>query len=394
MEEICNSSIPSWLNDGFLKMIVSTEDSNVDIISTKIECECESEENRRYTLYRVCIELTRDGHEENNSLIVKAAEGNPGINRSEKSLTKEINAYTILNLRMHKILEKLHQKFAPKLYYAHNCPNEVLVHEDLDASDFRHAMPTLGYDTKTCVSVIRKLAHYHASSVVLHKKHPDAMASFKISTYSDREMLEKKFPPVLKKLAKEVERWPDYKERFAVKLHNLANSAVDKICECVKTRESDFNVLCHEELCLQNIMFEYSENSLDINDVRFLDYKSVHWGSPAIDFHRFLHSCAAPEVLEWSHILVEEYYCVLEETLKRLGYPELCPSIAHFYRQLEKRVMFGLILGLVDRAILLADSDSTSNYKDTKDTLDIEFSDRYKNLLKKILIVLQIKGWL
>ncbi|KAJ9582757.1 hypothetical protein L9F63_022902 [Diploptera punctata] len=393
MEERTISTVPSWLSDGFLKMVISREDCNVDIISSKVETYSESETNKPCSTYRVTVESLTNGHKEKNSLLIKSTTDNSKINQNENSLTREINAYTLLVLPMQKILEKLQLQFAPKLYFARSGPDEVLVHEDLEATDYRQAVPSSGCDMKTCILVTRKLAQFHASSVVLNQTHPDVMTSFKFSTYSQEsvERLQNVFPPVLRKLAKQVETWPEYRERFAVKLHNLANSAVDKICECVTTIKNDFNVLCHEELCLQNILFGYSEHAAEIDEVRFFNYGSVHWGSPVVDFYRFLHSCAAPDVLEWSQILAEEYYFVLEDTLNRLGYHQLCPSIAHFYNQLEKRVHFGLILGLVDRAIMLSDNypiPCVENYA------DVEFSDRYKNVVKKILLVLQTKGWI
>ena len=171
---------------------------------------------------------------------------------------------------MQEMLDKICVQFAPKLYYTSCVREEVLVLEDLESAGFRHAVPSPGFDWVPCLIVVKKLAYYHASSVVLHKSQRGVMDSFKVSAYSDehRERLEKIYPPFLKKLAAEVESWPDYKERFADKLHNLANRAVDEICGCVRTKESDFNVLCHEGLSVKNIVFGYSEDAFVIDETR------------------------------------------------------------------------------------------------------------------------------
>ena len=129
---------------------------------------------------------------------------------------------------------------------------------------------TLGLDLKHCLLVMRQIGRYHAASVVLQQNSPDRFICFRESMFRSEGFASCKqiFRTSLTNLAKEVEKWPRYKEALNEKLLNMADSAYTRFIDSVKRDEQEFNVLCHGDLWLNNMMFRYSEESGELTEVR------------------------------------------------------------------------------------------------------------------------------
>jgi fructosamine-3-kinase len=81
-------------------------------------------------------------------------------------------------------------------------------------------------------------------------------------------MIETVYQSSLKSLAKEVEKWPLFSDRFAFKLYRVADKAVDFIIKILERDDDDFNVFIHGDLWVNNIMFRYSDVTDEVVDVR------------------------------------------------------------------------------------------------------------------------------
>jgi hypothetical protein len=101
---------------------------------------------------------------------------------------------------------------------------------------------TVELDMQHCLLVMKTLAQSHAASAVLHHKDPEIFKPFSESFYCERQRktLELIFQTTLKNLAKEVEQWPLFNDRFACKLHRIADKAVDLLIKFVE-RETTMN---------------------------------------------------------------------------------------------------------------------------------------------------------
>jgi len=129
---------------------------------------------------------------------------------------------------------------------------------------------TVGLDMQHCLLVMKAIAQSHAASAVLHLKEPQIFKRFNESIYceSQRKMIEIFFQGSLKSLAKEVEKWPLFNDRFASKLHRVADKSVDFLIKIVERDDDDFNVFIHGDLWVNNIMFRYSDVTDEVVDVR------------------------------------------------------------------------------------------------------------------------------
>ena len=74
----------------------------------------------------------------------------------------------------------------------------------------------------------------------------------------------------VKTLAKEVEKWPLFNDRFASTLHRVADKFLDFLIKFVERDDDDFNVFIHGDLWKNNMMFRYSDDTDEVMDVRYV----------------------------------------------------------------------------------------------------------------------------
>ena len=158
------------------------------------------------------------------------------------------------------------------LYYHCGSPETALVLDDLKEQGFRMADRTVGLDMQHCLLVMKAIAQSHAASVVLHLKDPEIFKPFSESFYCERQRktIEMVFQNNLKCLAKEVENWPFFNDRFACKLHRFADISTDFLIKMLKRDDGNFNTLVHGDLKMNNIMFRYSDVTDEVVDVRYV----------------------------------------------------------------------------------------------------------------------------
>jgi len=137
---------------------------------------------------------------------------------------------------------------------------------------------TVGLDMQHCLLVMKAIAQSHAASAVLHLKNPQIFKPFCESFYCERQRNTIGFilQSVLKSLAKEVEKWPLFNDRFAYKLYRVADKIVDLLIKFAQRDNNDFYVFVHGDLWINNIMFRYSDVTDEVVDVR---YVAVYWCS-------------------------------------------------------------------------------------------------------------------
>jgi hypothetical protein len=163
------------------------------------------------------------------------------------------------------------QPCAARCLYYHSGSNAyAIVLDDLTEQGFRLADRTVGLDMQHSLLVMKAIAQSHAASAVLHFQEPEIFKPFSESFYCEqhRNTIELILQRTIKSLAKEVEKWPLFNNRFACKLHRVADKSVDCFIKLLERDEDDFNVFVHGDLWVNNIMFRYSEDTDEVVDVR------------------------------------------------------------------------------------------------------------------------------
>jgi thiamine kinase-like enzyme len=197
------------------------------------------------------------------------------ILREKRIFEREINTYTLILPSLHRLLrhsslENYQPLSANLLYTLSDLPQQVIVLQDLKAQSFRMADKTRGLDLKHSLLVMKQIGRYHGASAVLQQKTPENVLYFREGLYGSKvfETSEDFFRNGATDLANEVAKWPQYGQRFSEKLLKLADNAYTKFLESLTRREEEFNVLCHGDLRLNNVMFRYSTETGEVTDIR------------------------------------------------------------------------------------------------------------------------------
>ncbi|KAJ4442925.1 hypothetical protein ANN_04522, partial [Periplaneta americana] len=404
------TSMPEWMSTSFFEKALRSaeEDNTITVISTDVKAATAAGDNYGSDMYRVVVKFRRRNETEEISIIVKALKQvSNGVLAKIAGLRKvfdqETTAFAIVFPAMYNLLNEVpslsNRPFAAKYFYSHKDETaSSIVLEDLKQRGFRLADNRMsGLDLKHCLLVMKTIARYHAASLVLYQKDPSIFKPLMNNALStdDDIGVESFFAGNVSRVAKEVEKWPEYREKFLQKLHNIRDTVVEQWRKAMIRNDEEFNVLCHTDLWLNNMMFRYSEDTGKVEEVRFVDFQVTYWTSPAVDLHYFIHSSASAEALEHSDILVQEYYNTFCEILKLLKYSHIQPSMAMINRELQNRGLYAALSTIVVRSVVLADRSKATDIESmTGESDTIQLSDVYKESLKKLLLLFEARGWI
>ena len=91
-------------------------------------------------------------------------------------------------------------------------------------------------------------------------------------------------------LANEISDWPIYGERYSKRIRDMSGRMIKMVAEAARRREDRFNVLTHDDLWINNLLFRSPD------DVRFIDFQMPYYSSVGNDLHLFICSSLNKEV--------------------------------------------------------------------------------------------------
>jgi hypothetical protein len=280
----------------------------------------------------------------------------------------------------------------PKCYYVSPDPeNGMIVLQDLRPLGYKiGGDKTMFLDYDHIVVALEGLARYHALSYGMKKKDFGRYEQHVVTQVRDaRRILRKEsesnftavgFPKfvrhgtmlILDKFnevqlkegglyAEKVRRVQEKVESFAELLRELA------------TPEEPLSVLCHGDFNMNNMLFQYDSNGRPTG-VKFLDFQTPYYASPAIDISFFLFMNASPKIWAncWDGLFSAYHQTLLDALSEFLNCPqeELLPdfSLEAFKEQFSKYCLYGF---LVATSFIVAHENS--------DMHDMKSSDAFRN---------------
>uniref|UniRef100_A0A1A9WZ77 CHK domain-containing protein n=1 Tax=Glossina brevipalpis TaxID=37001 RepID=A0A1A9WZ77_9MUSC len=297
-------------------------------------------------LYRDCKDSKESEQLKTISLIIKSMPISKPIDflLDMKVFLKEKIFYNLMLPLMEFLLDD-QRKFGARLYHCSKNPINTLVFEDLNTLGYRIASREDGFDETHAQLILKRLAEFHAISIIINKKDPMIMKSFNTGLLA-KDALEREGNSFFKliqftfnaliELTKTIKGY----EHITRKLEKYAINLRSRIIECQMPQTDDYQVLNHGDMWVNNLMFNYNEQGKP-NDMIFVDYQMSIWGSPGIDLNYFFYTSLPLEMLKSKlKDLSLIYHQNLVATLNRFNYNEI-PTYEQIQNEIHKRAAYG-----------------------------------------------------
>lgn len=97
-----------------------------------------------------------------------------------------------------------------------------------------------------------------------------------------------------------------------------AGNLYDIMCKCILDKKKDkFNVICHGDLWINNIMFKYDDNESIVTDVKFIDLQAMRYTSPVTDLLQFFYTSTTIDLrANYINMLLDDYSKSLLNTVR------------------------------------------------------------------------------
>ncbi|KAF2879852.1 hypothetical protein ILUMI_26309 [Ignelater luminosus] len=210
--------------------------------------------------------------------------------------------------------------------------NDVIVFDDLEFDDFYAADPRVPFDFEHLQIIVRKLAVYHASNIVVEEKiGQDLSRKFRLNERFESEFAESFFPTKnhhpsslsiklgIDTVDYQIDMFPELSKGISQEdFKQRSKKAYEAIYELVKSSEKYRNVVCHGDLWASNIMMKY-KNEKPI-DCLIIDYQILRYCPPAHDLLCVLYLTTNRKTrAQFATKLMDIYYEKFKETLEKYG---------------------------------------------------------------------------
>lgn len=321
---------------------------------------------------------------------------------------REIQVYSEFLVEVEKLLTSVGDttKFAPKCLYTAYEPKNMLVLEDMRAQGYRAYPRDRQIDFDEALKIVVKLAKLHAAGAVVHENNPSIMDLYSegsISVNPERQDFLVHYSNCVRVLGKVVENeWGDEWSMIAEKLRALESKIIQRSCDLYVRDESAFNVFCHNDLWIPNVLAKIDEHS-SIVDILFVDFQLSYYGSPGIDLNFFFYGSLTQDTRDmFKNKLIKIYHQNLSESLVKFGYKQKIPTLHDLHVALLKSGLNSVLAAFCEVPLLLY--EQTDNLEmdklleDSKDAEAFRYSlfnnPKYKRFIQTLLMEFDDLGYL
>uniref|UniRef100_A0A1Y9IVY6 CHK kinase-like domain-containing protein n=1 Tax=Anopheles minimus TaxID=112268 RepID=A0A1Y9IVY6_9DIPT len=351
-------SVPEWMtNEYFVDAIavkLELPPTAFTITDLDVRKATEAGDNYASILYRVRVSVrVHDGDKQMDvSLIVKAL---PKLGLSDEMIKmmnlfpKEMAMYTdILPVMegMYHARGRTGVAFGPQCLKHSTEPTDILVMEDLRDRNFTMANRRQGMDMEHTRLVLRRMAQFHAASVVTEQQRGPYGELFKEGMFKEegRAMTEQFQKGQADFFQKMMHGWSEKESFYANLLKHWGMDLFDCLLIMTRAKPDKFNVLNHGDMWCNNVLFHYNEDG-EPNDILLIDYQISFWSSPAIDLLYFIMTSVNGDLkLSQMNYMIEYYHEQLVESLTFLGYSGKVPLLKELHSDITAHQLFGLMI--------------------------------------------------
>ncbi|XP_016952269.1 uncharacterized protein LOC108026081 [Drosophila biarmipes] len=347
---------PTWLNVGFIGDILSAYEK-VDLNVTELQISPATAQGDHYAsvMFRTKVEYTTAKGKFSKALIIKTMPEQEGHKKDMLADTHvfetEIGMYCYALPEFERILREAGDNtklFVPCIYHSLK-PRQVMIFEDLVPQGYtviRNSPPSVG-DLKL---VFAKLAKWHAVSMKVINEQPTFLKEFKYGLFEMPTINTDPFITTgMGNFIKMLDKLPElrkYKPHFEKIKDNYLQRLQVEMHEYHKYRRNDrYYVLCHGDFHLRNMMFRHNKKLGAYDDVMLVDFQFSNLVPITVDLTYSIYMLMEPEQRwEMGKDLINYYFSVLLDTLRKIGYRGDMPTQNDLWDQIHNNKYFDFFL--------------------------------------------------
>ncbi|RZC37343.1 EcKinase, DUF1679, and/or APH domain containing protein [Asbolus verrucosus] len=245
---------------------------------------------------------------------------------------------------------------------------EILVFENLTASNFEVFPKKLFLDFEHISLIFKTYARFHAYSFALRDQRPEEYANL-INVFQNTyavflDVKNSLFKRSLLRFAHQVEEYlkPGEDDLIIEKYKKYRGDAfIDQFRETI-AEPGDYSAILHGDCWSNNLMFKYeaTEDGKKPIDMRLLDWQFIKIGSPVCDLSYCLYSGAPKEILDSLDTFLKIYYDNFSSFLKELGSdPEKLFPYEALKDHWKKYSRFGMSMAIIMWKVKLVEDEET-----------------------------------
>ena len=330
------------------------------------------------------------------------------------TFNKEVRSYALVFPELKRLQEE--QKIPideildifPKFYGARtNLKKDMFQAADHSAFLLLENLKTLGYtvgDRRKGLNlahvefVVKKLAHFHATTIALKSHKPDVFKSTVLKacekfTLGSKFDVEKLISATIKSIKAISECAP-----YVKTIENRVREALEIEFVLSPVPKEPFATMLHNDFWVNNMLFKYdsSENKETPKNMKFVDFQIVVYDSPVRDILFFLFTSSEDGLLD-KHLddLIDQYYGEFIKHLDRLDCNIDDFSYDKFKNEFDIYAPreFSHILFIL-RVVSAENSGAQSLSESDMDMFDSNGGEVYANKVKSLILTFLNRGWL
>lgn len=207
-------------------------------------------------------------------------------------------------------------------FYLSKC-DDIIIFEDFATKGYKRLNSKIEFNINYVFAVIKTMVKFHATSFIFENKKSKTNYSllneFKIELEEVEKVTNEEIE-VCKQLIKIAFQlfFPNSSAYELEDIEKKCNFLAENSISILKKSEPCSKVICHGDLCRENLMFLL--NKEEVKDCRFIEFHYYKYAPPAFDFINFLY-CSTDNNLrkKYFDVLVQFYYSQMELVLKLHG---------------------------------------------------------------------------
>ncbi|XP_017104273.2 uncharacterized protein [Drosophila bipectinata] len=348
---------PSWLNAQFVGGILAAYKNSSELKVTDLKITPATAQGDHYAsvMFRATAEYSTSKGKFSKALIIKTMpeqEGHKKDMLADSHLFEtEIGMYCQVLPEFERILTEAGDTtklFAPCLYHSLE-PRQVMIFEDLVPLGYSvvRDRPVSQNELK---NVFSKLAKWHAVSMKIIKERPEFLKEYKYGLFDlPHFVTDPMVTSGIDKFIEMLDKLPDlkkYKPHFEKIKGNYLKRLQSELQEYHQNRRDDsYYVLCHGDFHLRNMMFKNNQKTGAVEDVMLVDFQISNLSPISTDLIYSIYMLMEPEQRrEMGKELINYYFTVLLDTLKKIGYKDPMPTQAKLWEQLHRNKYYDFFL--------------------------------------------------